>query len=96
MTACNFRKIILAFRLTPLFAHFFFAQSYLLSSLPVEKICQAGRSLPFSMIADVNNKIPLRTIVFKMGEPSLTKIKRSFRLSYAIPCHLAEPVLRCV
>jgi ligand-binding sensor domain-containing protein len=37
MTACNFRKIILAFLLIPVFAHFCFAQSYLLSSLPVEK-----------------------------------------------------------
>ena len=37
MTACNFRKIILAFLLIPVFTHFCFAQSYLLSSLPVEK-----------------------------------------------------------
>src|SRR4029078_3694932 len=37
MTACNFRKIILAFILIPVFTHFCFAQSYFLSSLPVEK-----------------------------------------------------------
>ena len=37
MTACNFRKIILAFLFIPVFTHFCFAQSYLLSSLPVEK-----------------------------------------------------------
>src|ERR1044072_3762774 len=37
MTACNFRKIILAFLVILAFTHFCFAQSYLLSSLPVEK-----------------------------------------------------------
>jgi hypothetical protein len=61
MTARNFRKIIPAFLLNPLFARFCFAQSYLLSSLPVEKICQAGKSLPFFRIAKPLSGSALRT-----------------------------------